>query len=291
MEKWTEMMRKKSGIAALHTIPADVLEILGPPPILATEDAHVYYTMLTIFVRSIRPDDLITWMLVKDLADHRVEIARYRRMKAGIIAASRRKTVETQVSSWRSYGKNRARDLTNEAARQKELLAKSNKPAEEIDKLKAEIESKLAADIAEEEATGRTQLEVWKNLPTTESDYVSLFDTWIANVERIDVLLRAAEERFSVTLEEIDHHVRGLGQFLREQLDKVIDGDFTQSQEADRELSEGAAEPKSVSNDANAKGRLPTVSTGSARLHSTHVRRTEHADSSARTRPLLRGRR
>jgi hypothetical protein len=29
--------------------------------------------MLEYFARSIQPGDLITWMLIKDLADHRVE--------------------------------------------------------------------------------------------------------------------------------------------------------------------------------------------------------------------------
>ena len=35
--------------------------------------------------REVAPRDIIAWMLIKDLADHRLEIARYRRLKSLLI--------------------------------------------------------------------------------------------------------------------------------------------------------------------------------------------------------------
>src|SRR5688572_12109602 len=81
--------KPKARVAPLDTIPSDVLQLLGPPPLLPTENADLYFAILAQFARSIRPDvDLITWMLIKDLADNRVEIARYRYIKATLPAVA-----------------------------------------------------------------------------------------------------------------------------------------------------------------------------------------------------------
>ena len=85
--------------APLDIIPPEILELLGPPPLLPSEDAKAYYATLAFFARSIRPgEDLITWMLIKDLADHRAEIARYRRLKAALVVAAYRRS---QKAFWR----------------------------------------------------------------------------------------------------------------------------------------------------------------------------------------------
>src|SRR5262245_26924269 len=282
-------MRKKSAVATPDAIPPEVLELVGSPPILPTEDESLYYTMMALFADSIRPDDLITWMLVKDLADHRLEIARYRRIKAAIVAAPSRKKLEEQRSYWRDYAKDRARNLTAEAARQKELLAKEKKPTEEIDKLKADIESKLASDIAEAEATGQAQVRAWKNVAINEADYVDTFSAWIENVERIDTLLQTAEARFGATLEEIDRHIRGLGQLLREQLDKVIEGEFSEFQEAKGEPSEGGAGSRSLPNNDLAHSPSVSVPAGQMPAHSAHASATrQYSVNSTRARRLSR---
>ena len=285
----SEKMTKKPAVAILDTIPAEIRELMGSPPVLATEDVDLYYTMMAIFARSIKPDDLITWMLVKDLADHRLEIARYRQIKAGIFAASRRKLIAGAVSD---YGFSRVHELTRNAERQKELLTKSKKPAEEIDKLKTEIESKLTADIAEAKAKGQAHAQALKNVATTETDYIDLFSTWIDDVERIDVLLHAAEGKFSATLEEIDRHIRGLGQLLREQVDKVIDGEFSEFQEAEGEPSEGAVESKSLSKNDFAHGPCVAVPAGHTRSQFAHARTTlQYSDNSRSARRQSRSRR
>jgi hypothetical protein len=232
-------MTTKDPIAVLDTIPADILDLLGQPPLMATEDANSYYKMLAAFARSIQPDDLITWMLVKDLADHRVEIARYRRMKSGLIAAAHRKEIRSNISSCRSNASERVYFLKRKAAEEKEGLKNSGKSAQEIEELKEQIDTKLAADTASVTAECREEVAALRNTSTTEADCVDLFSKWTVHVERIDILLHAAEARFSASLEEIDHHLRGLGRFLREQLDMVIEGELVESPEADGEPPKG----------------------------------------------------
>jgi hypothetical protein len=204
-------IEKQAQTGLADAIPRDVLELLGPPPILSTEDAKLYYAMLANIAHSIRPEDLITWMLVKDLADHRVEIARYRRFKTGIIQAAGRKKIERALSEWRSEANSVAPYLRKKAEGEKEDAAKSNKTAAEIEQLKQEIDKKTEAEISGRETKAQSAIQFWSNKSSTEADFVDLFNAWVESQERIDNLLRAAEERFSASLEELERHVCGLG--------------------------------------------------------------------------------
>ena len=67
--------------AATTDVPATIRAILGPPALLSSEDAAIYEATLAHCAREVAPRDLIAWMLIKDLADHRLEIARYRRIR------------------------------------------------------------------------------------------------------------------------------------------------------------------------------------------------------------------
>jgi hypothetical protein len=238
--------------------------------------------MMAAFARAIQPHDLITWMLIKDLADHRLEIARYRMIKMGMVKAPRRKQIHDSLRYWRNYAADRADTLRKQAEREKEQLEKSKKSPEEIDQLKAEIDTKLASNIAAAEAEGRAQVQAWQSADTTEADCVDLFDRWIGNVERVDVLLRAAEQRFSATLEEIDRHLRGLGRLLREELDKIIEGELVEIEAADAEPPKRPRTRRGVSREALANAASPISPAAGAR-------RSGDGASSARSRRLARG--
>ena len=240
----------KTSLTSLETLPSDIMELLGPPPLLATEDATLYYRILASFAESIRPEDLITWMLIKDLADHRVEIARYRQIKVGLITAARRRQIRDAISEWeyRPVGRLRGNAMVD-----KSVIERSNKPAEEIARLLKEVDDKLAADTPAAEAESRIQVEAWRNATTTEANLVDLFPRWIKNLEQIDVLLEAAEKRFSESLEEVDRHLRGLGRYCREELDKIIEGEVVEPQCNDEESDKKGLEVKTVYGDAQAE--------------------------------------
>jgi hypothetical protein len=240
----------RTSLASLESLPSDIMELLGPPPLLATEDASLYFRIVASFAESIRPEDLITWMLIKDLADHRVEIARYRRIKVGLITAARRKQVQGEVSGW-SHPDTSVLHMV--ARGQRELVEKAKKSPEETARLLKEIDDKLEADIATLKAEGQVQVDAWRKAPTTEANLVDLFPRWIKNLEQIDILLEAAEKRFTESLEEVDRHLRGLGRYCREELDKIIEGEVVESQGNDEESEKKALEMKTVYGDAQAE--------------------------------------
>jgi hypothetical protein len=224
----TPTVQTKEPTALVNTIPPDVLELLGSPPLLSTEDAKFYYAMLASIAQSVRPGDFITWLLIKDLADHRIEIARYRRLKTGLIQEAANKKIQESLSYWRRKATAVAPDLKQKAEQEKQLVAKSNKTPGEIEQLKQDIDNKTEAEIAKQEAEAKSAIEWWRNASSTEADFVELFYRWISQQERIESLLCAAEDRFTAALEELDRHVRGLGRFIRERW-HVIEGELVES--------------------------------------------------------------
>src|SRR5690349_2468402 len=70
---------------AAAALTPEIVEIFGAPPLLSTEDAGAYDDMLAKLAHAVHPGDIITCLLIKDIADKRTEIARYRRQKAALV--------------------------------------------------------------------------------------------------------------------------------------------------------------------------------------------------------------
>src|SRR5215831_9151277 len=96
LESGTETNGAPTAVAS--PIPPEIQELLGPPPLLPNEDTKLYYALLGSLAQTIRPTDVIAWLLIGDLADRRIEIARYRRFKAALIKARYDEKVKEQLS-------------------------------------------------------------------------------------------------------------------------------------------------------------------------------------------------
>jgi len=80
-------------------IPPEIRALLGPPPLLISEDPTAYETLLAIFGARMRPTDEIEWIYLKDCVDLTWEIQRYRRAKAGIIDVTRKEALRSILES------------------------------------------------------------------------------------------------------------------------------------------------------------------------------------------------
>src|SRR4051794_20554113 len=148
--------------AEKNKLPAEIVKILGPPPILVSEDEDLYYATLARFAKEFRPNDMTDWFLVKDLADLRVEIARCRRIKKAVLEASKDKsannlTLQMLVCGSMQVGQARAGE-------------------EPKNKLK-----KSAATLTDAEKSGK------------EEQWAELVSSWIDDYSKLDRLLESAE--------------------------------------------------------------------------------------------------
>jgi hypothetical protein len=217
--------------ALLASIPEEVMGVIGNPPLLSNEDKLNYYTMVALFAKSIKPDNLIAWMLVQDLTDYRVEIARYRRLKVAALQRAARKEISDQIQD-RQTRLNREVSALNVAAQREMQEFAKNHSKEESAKKKEEIDSELAVSIANAERDAERQIDSIRNRQPTDKEFVEIaYPRYgicsIDSFERIDALLRSAEARFFATLHELERHLDGLGARFREELEaearKVID--------------------------------------------------------------------
>jgi hypothetical protein len=63
-------------------IPAHVVELLGPAPLLKGENLKQYQALLSEIARTVKPAEIMEWLWVKDIVDLTWDIRRYRRLKA-----------------------------------------------------------------------------------------------------------------------------------------------------------------------------------------------------------------
>jgi hypothetical protein len=66
-------------------IPNDILAMLGPAPLIGTEDPSCYRNFLNQFVLQFDPQEITEWLLVNDLVNVNWEKLRYLRAKATLI--------------------------------------------------------------------------------------------------------------------------------------------------------------------------------------------------------------
>ena len=216
---------KKQALTIEKTIPIEILEIFGPPPILSTEDKQLYYATMARFAKDIAPTDTITWLLIKDLVDYRIEIARCRRFKAAIIKQAYHDRIDAAIRERKSKldVELKALRATVDAEHLKELRTE---PYDEkrINAHKAEIEAKFKKDAAAKRDECETTVKAWERLVPQEKDLVATFASWIGNHDRFEKILEIAERKFFATLREIERHIFGFAKSLREEL-KIIEGE------------------------------------------------------------------
>jgi hypothetical protein len=196
--------------------------LAGPPPVLQTEERKLYDQIRAQFMSTIKPNDIVEWLLVTKLVDDTWFIKRYTRHQTLAIERRHHQSLEFQVQR-----------LKAQKARQ-ETLAKSmagrmtQKPAELADLLHLE-ENVLDTASAIEEIFERTPTELQYNRALEKS---MLFQ------EQLDKLIASATKRFNDTLELLEHYREGLGQGLRQVAEEVLKAEAPENAGAGSRLPE-----------------------------------------------------
>jgi hypothetical protein len=180
------------------------------------ESKAIYWRMAAAFARFISPDDFIAWMLVKDLADYRLEIHRLRRYKALLITEAWRRRVREQIASWEARIEGDPAKLAAEAEQVKKHFEKSGKAPEEVKKLISGVEAKVEVDCREAKQRAHQQVELWKMSEVTEQAVAVEFKGWLPSQDALEPLLERAERKFNEKLAELERHLRGFANLIWE---------------------------------------------------------------------------
>jgi hypothetical protein len=213
-------------------VPAELLEIFGPPALLSTEDPRLYAKLLARAGQDIRPTDIIGWILVKRFIDQFVECERYRRSTTGWMQdVAQRKTggqIAALEASKSSESPHPLRQSILAFRRESQRLRAARGLVSQENEEGNVDQQEMEEQRQEAERCARIQREIdeLKANRMTENDLVIALPACIKELEALEALLRAKEVQLSATRREIDDHLHGLGRALRESFDQIIEGEI-----------------------------------------------------------------
>ena len=204
-----ELDNTKASIGTL--VPAEIRDMLGKPPLLATEDPNQYDALLTELAREVTPSDFIEWLWVKDIADLTWDIFRYRRIKASYVDGRFRFALVQQL--------NLALERDKRAAHPDRRLSF------DLDRIRDEA-NKLANDFIAN-ANTKEKRDKWLKAHGVNAKSITAtsFDAAVDELEAIERMLASVEYRRNNALHEIERRRNALGRALRQTSDRIIEGE------------------------------------------------------------------
>jgi hypothetical protein len=214
-------------------IPAEILELLGPPPTITAAEHKIYTAILQSFAQLVQPRDLIEWMLVRDLADAQLEVQRYAQLAANIIRHARRDrlgafTQQVTVDLSRTSEQERKEA---QAQFEHEISQLKGSP-QEIEagkvRLKDAYKKLLDTKVSDIDHQWQRRVKEFEQRLASGAEDAALLARWIVPYEGMVRLKAAARMQFDKAVEAIDDYRRGLGGRLRTAAE-VIDGEFEEA--------------------------------------------------------------
>ena len=198
-------------------IPAEILELLGPPPVRSPEDVKRWYAVFNSIARWLRPKDIFEWFWAWDLTAERWEMDRQRKTKvvvnavqraiveerAGIKQTKAEARFEASIKAWATpyY------PSSGERAQREPPPPPPTPPPIEVSPETAENVPDLTQSLTE--VACARQLAEWSDLYNCA-----------------DKLESAAQKRFEAIYHQIALHRAGLGLQISPLADEIIDGEF-----------------------------------------------------------------
>jgi hypothetical protein len=209
-------------------IPDEILEMFGEPPVLTEEEAIAHDSIFMRFARIVKPRDFVEWCFVWDATNHRVEIQRFRRLKARFELQAHTDRLQVHANAIRVSGIQMIRNVREAAAAEladkiKQLHGEPDEIQAETEKLKTESAKNLKAQCEAIQTDARKQAEENERAFSVEESGTIEFAKWIGKYQVADQCLIAAEKKFRETMRDLEDYRQGLGELLRQADEGIID--------------------------------------------------------------------
>jgi hypothetical protein len=179
-----------SEVGALQSTEWDVF---GPPPLTPSEDLAAYWAILEGVAATVRPNDFLEKMWVRDAVDLELDVLRGRRVKAHILK---------NEEGWRI-----AKLLTHSLGK--------------------EIAEKIAAHWHEPEIREQFAPDMARAGITVDTILTQAYAMKLDQLERVEYMIASAETRRNNAFREITHHRQTFGAALRRAVD-AVDAEYTE---------------------------------------------------------------
>ena len=180
--------------------------ILGPIPVLSTEDAKHYNVMWKNLILSFRPRNFMELLLIRQVQDETWRILRYTRHRTVSIDRRFRQSLEFQSQRMKEQKARRE-------ALAKELAEKTGKPITDFARL-MQLEGTIESSVADVD-------DILQRTPT-EIDHNRALEAGIIFEEQLDRLTNSALGRRNDAIEQLELYREGLGKYWRLFSDELI---------------------------------------------------------------------
>jgi hypothetical protein len=194
-------------LAAPFVVPPDIRDLLGPAPITELEDEETYERILYRVAQAVSPADYVEWLWVKDIVDLTLDASRCRSAKVARLAAARKRTIEI---------------LQEDRTKDRYGLEFLHRP----DEVRMKMNKIDRCDDNKHESVAETLARLGLTEQSIEDDaHLSA----LADLERLQELIDAANARRDAVLREIDRRRDSFARRVRqgvEAIDNIIDAEF-----------------------------------------------------------------
>lgn len=207
---------------------AELLFLMGPPPVLSTESVERFEIVLDQLITTLKPQDMMEGILIWEFAVPSWEINRYTRHRTLALDRSFKQSLDFQVQRIKSQNA-RNQDSQN---RLSEQLAQT--PAD-IAHL-THLERKMGDSATE-------IVEILKRTPS-ELDHCHALEKTIAFHKDVEFLITSISKRRNEALQMLDLYRAGLGKRVDQAMNEVLDAEYKLvEQEAEREPQQVESPP------------------------------------------------
>jgi hypothetical protein len=201
-------MQNQSDTPSLTNTPAPLDGLLGPAPVLSSENAGAYRAILARLTEALAPRDFLEQLLIKQAADSTWEIIRYTR--------------HMNLAVERRYRDNRqTEDKLAAAAAAAASRTQSPPPSESSSDLTARLQANV--DTVHHDID-----EIFGNA-ADELDYARALEKGISYYAELGRLRSIAIEARLVAIEQLGRYRRGAGALVRKASDQIIEGEFSEA--------------------------------------------------------------
>jgi len=208
-------LQKKPNLAKL----AELRELLGPPPVLSTENAKAYDEIVARLIESLMPQDFLEQLLIMQLADYTWEIMRCTRHKT--------LAIERKFQQHREFQARRAKIAAQNRDKLRSLAQSDRKPVTEIGRM-LELEDVFDGGVED--------VDEILNHPPVELDHARAFEANIVYEGQLDQLQNSAVGKRNDVLEQLERYRHGLGRRARKASDEIIDVEFNDAEPKSKQV-------------------------------------------------------
>lgn len=239
-------MTKHLTIKSPASILAKYKKLLGPAPILSSENPKDYDAIMARFTECLEPQNLIELMLINDLTVSTWEIMRYSQHKILLIERQhakhqaieeKRRQQEQKRKEDNAYWDEQRQKAKQNSEEREQTKQETTEQSEQIEQVDAPDQAgapttlfKRMIDLEEIVDSTVSDVDEILEAPADELDHAEALEAVIDCHERYDRLQSVAIARRNNMLRQIAFVRQGLGQQLRRVSDDIIDGEVSETE-------------------------------------------------------------